>query len=137
MRKQQGFSLIELLIVLLIIAILAAIAIPAYRHYAYRAHRADAMAVLNRDQQLLERCNAQYFAYNSSKCPAIDKTSEHGDYTVALSNLSATTYTLTATAVAGGAQAGDSDCHTFSVDSAGVRAAASSSGADTSSECWR
>jgi len=37
MKKQQGFTLIELMIVVAIVAILAAVALPAYQNYTNRA----------------------------------------------------------------------------------------------------
>ena len=44
MKKQQGFTLIELMIVVAIIAILAAIALPAYQDYMRRSKVSEVAA---------------------------------------------------------------------------------------------
>lgn len=46
MKKQQGFTLIELMIVVAIIGILAAVALPAYQDYTARAQVSEGMALL-------------------------------------------------------------------------------------------
>jgi len=45
MRKQQGFTLIELMIVIAILAILLAIALPAYQNYSIRAKNSECINI--------------------------------------------------------------------------------------------
>ena len=72
MKKQTGFTLIEIMIAVVIVGILAAIAIPSYRTYILKAHRSDAEASLVQIAQLLERqytANNSYVAGQVTTCP--------------------------------------------------------------------
>jgi type IV pilus assembly protein PilE len=57
MRKQHGFTLIELVITIAVVGILAAIALPSYQQYVIRSKRSAAQAqmmdIANRQQQYL------------------------------------------------------------------------------------
>lgn len=131
----QGFTFIELLIALVIIGILTAIAYPSYLNYLLQSRRTDAFSIMAQDQIILERCYAQNFSYNGTcaALPPFPQTSPQGFYTISISNLGTTSYTLTATPL--GNQAKDTTCASLSVNQANVKTATDSSGG-AQSTCW-
>ena len=70
MRRQRGFTLLELMIVVAIVAILAAIALPSYQEYVRAGRRGDAMNQVGSLQMALERWRAENPSYaNCSGSP--------------------------------------------------------------------
>jgi type IV pilus assembly protein PilE len=141
-KAASGFSLIELMIVVAIIAVLAAIAVPAYSRYIQRARRSDAMAALTQDQGILERCYAQTFDYYNVKagtnCGTIPATSPGGYYSIAFDNPAPSStsagYTLVATPASGSPQNSDSQCTSFTLNSATGKTSTGSAAVGT---CWQ
>ena len=60
-KQQQGFTLIELMIVIAIVGILAAIALPAYQDYTVRAKVSEAMVNLAEAKTTI----AEYYSSNN------------------------------------------------------------------------
>lgn len=116
MKKQKGFTLIEMIIVVLIVGILGAIALPSYKDYVRKARRTEAQGVLEGLAQAME----QHFTQNSTylttitgsapKSPDIYPTQAPIDgavkyYNLVVTQVTATTYTLQAQPIAGSDQA--------------------------------
>lgn len=135
MLNKKGFTLVELVITVSIIGILTAIAYPSYTNYVLKSRRSDALSALTQDQMAFERCYAQNFSYTAacSSLPAFPQVTSQGFYSIALSNLGATTYTLTATPI--GSQTKDTTCANISINQANVKTATDNT-ATAQSSCW-
>lgn len=121
-KFNQGFTLIELMVVVVIVAIIAAIAIPSYQQYLRRAIAAQAQQEIHKLAEQLERHKSKNFSYKgfnarylyptppSPKFDSFDSTKQEltlplestaPKYTITIVDGGASNSLLTATASAG------------------------------------
>jgi type IV pilus assembly protein PilE len=94
MNKQQGFTLIELMIVIAVIGILASIAVPAYGDYVVRGRLVNATSILSDSRVKLEQYFQDNRTYTGWSCPADNR---YFMFSCVIAAPPASTYTLTAT----------------------------------------
>ncbi|MBG0757936.1 prepilin-type N-terminal cleavage/methylation domain-containing protein [Vibrio cidicii] len=92
--KQQGFTLIELMIVVAVIGVLAAIAVPQYQKYVAKSEAASALATLTG-----LKTNAEAYTVETGSFPTNAQNATLGTPT---SIMGAITYANTSTSGAGG-----------------------------------
>jgi type IV pilus assembly protein PilE len=94
--SKKGFTLVELMIVVAIVAILVALALPSYARYIRKANRGEAQQLLMNwanNQEIWRANNLLYADEGDIAVPTHDR------YRFTVTNETATTYTLTATAL--------------------------------------
>ncbi len=154
--KNEGFTLLELMIVVAIIGIIAAVAFPSYRESVAKGNRSDAIAALIAFQGAMER----HYTETNSYCDAAQSSGSNscgdsstkdtgkpdifsdvvpidgGDayYNLTISAVTANSYTLTATRT--GSMSNDR-CGDFSITNIGVKSIANQESGVTASDCWR
>ncbi|OIR03328.1 fimbrial protein precursor [mine drainage metagenome] len=141
-QSEQGFTLIELMIVVVIAGIIAAIAYPSYLQYVTKSNRSAAesymLSVANKEEQFMLDMR-QYFSVTSSACSNILTGTSLGitpssnvsqNYSVDIcANNTATpyTYTITATPI-GSQQTNDTKCGVLTLAQDGTKG--------TVTACW-
>ena len=130
MKKEWGFTLIELMITVAIIGILAAIAYPSYTQYVQRTNRTDAQAIMLEYAQFMERSFATNNAYPTTLPGTQSPKTGTAKYDLTLAR-TATTYTIQAALATG---ASDPLCGTMTLDQAGVQ---TELGTGSLGDCWR
>lgn len=158
MKKQRGFTLIEMIITVAILGVLAAIAWPLYESQSAKGRRSDAAVALTNARQALVSFRSDNGAFpadaatalaalrsylvTAPNSPAIDcrdqrgyqipaagVTSCQGYYNITVSAADANSFTLTATPISHP----DDDCSTLTLDNLGTRG---NTGDGTADRCW-
>lgn len=131
-HRTRGFTLVELMVVVAIVAILASIALPSYQDSIRKSRRGQAKADLVELAQGLERFHSVNGTYAAYPPPfVVSPRTGTAHYNIAVAGLTATAYTLTATAV--GDQVKDT-CGNLGLTQTGQKSFTGSSG--TVAQCW-
>jgi type IV pilus assembly protein PilE len=139
LKRPNGFTLIELMIVVAILGIVIAFGYPAYRDQIAKARRADGMAFILDIADRQERFYADRGTYTTTMTDLgyADANSPEGSYyTAAITDDPANdlTITFTVTVTPQNGQEADTRCGTFTLTSLGAK---SIGGSSTVQDCWK
>ncbi|MDP2902189.1 MAG: type IV pilin protein [Methylovulum sp.] len=149
-RNQQGFTLVELMVTVAVIGVLASIAYPSYQNNVMKSRRADAKSALLELSNFMERHATEFGCYMDSgadtQCGTGDDTlpllpfittpkTGTAYYDLVLFPVDATSFTLSANPIAGGAQETD-QCGSLTLTNTGVKGVIPIDPAFTAADCW-
>lgn len=146
MKKQKGFSLIELMIAVAIVAIIAAVAYPSYLEQLRKTRRADCSGALVSLSSAMERYQTMNNTYlgaaaggSNTGAPAVFPTTcpvDGGTATYNLTIAAATASTYRVEAAPTGVQSGDK-CGTLTLTGTGLKDVTGAASGITWQDCWR
>lgn len=147
MTRQQGMTLIELVVVMVIIGILVGIAVPSYRDYVLRANRTEGRAALlalaTAQEKFYLQCNTYATAIDPAEVTdcatgnlSFPTTSERGYYDIAVTGADATGWTAEVAPAAESPQLKDEKCQLFRLANTGQKYAENSGSTDNTESCW-
>ena len=119
-KRNSGFTLIELVIAAVIIGILSTVAIPKYFDYVKRTYRSDAYSGLTRMADLQERYYLQNrtYAIQEKILEVGGSGTTEGYYTLSIDSANVNGYVLRATANIGSPVEKDTGCLQLTLSSA-------------------
>lgn len=147
-QLQRGITLIELLIVVVILSVIASFAFPSYQNYVVETKRTAASSILlqvaDRQQQFFmdnKRFANDLTALGFANNPLVisedgsvvaDAAARGSTYSVSLSNVAATTFTITAAPLHAQATR-DTKCGSLTLNQAQLKGSSGGGGND----CWK
>ena len=139
--RMAGFSLIEIMVTVSLVAVLARFAIPTYQSYVLRGKVSQAFSQLSAwsiGMQQVYQDNRSYSGGGATTClssgAGAAPTLNTGDFAYSCSNMSASTFTLSATGKSGTSVYN----YVYTLDNTGARTTSTPSGAafPSSASCW-
>ena len=130
-RPNQGFTLIEIMIVIAIIGIVITIGYPSLTEYLKKGRRTEIAGLLSEQAQILERTYSRTNAYNTMPTGL----SAGNDFYTITPTLSENSFLLTATRKTGTSMATDK-CGDFTLTNTGARGIPNAAAGLTTKDCW-